>query len=114
MRGSLLAVLVGPVFALAALPFIEGFWTIVGVTAIVSTMLGSGAITQSYLADTIPEEIRGTGLGVVRTTAATLGSAGPVLFGILADNGYFDEAYLVLAALMVLIVVLTFQMPRTD
>ncbi|UWG47072.1 MFS family permease [Halanaeroarchaeum sp. HSR-CO] len=113
MRGSLLAVLVGPVFGLGALPFIEGFWIIVGVTALVSTMLGSGAITQSYLADTIPADIRGTGLGVVRTTAATLGSAGPVLFGILADRGFFDEGYLVLAALMVLIIVFTLKMPRT-
>lgn len=113
MRGSLLAVVVGPVFGLAALPFIEGFWTIVGVTAIVSTMLGSGAITQSYLADTIPAAMRGTGLGVVRTIAATLGSGGPVLFGVLADRGFFDEAYLVLAGLMVLIVALTARMPRS-
>ncbi|MFB6132517.1 MAG: MFS transporter [Halanaeroarchaeum sp.] len=112
MRGSLLAVVVGPVFGLAALPFIEGFWTIVGVTAIVSTMLGSGAITQSFLADTIPAEIRGTGLGVVRTTAATLGFGGPVLFGVLAERGFFDEAYLVLAGLMVLIVGLTLLFPR--
>lgn len=112
MRGSLLAVVVGPVFGLGVLPFIEGFWTIVGVTAIVSTMLGSGAITQSYLADTIPAEIRGTGLGVVRTTAATLGSGGPVLFGVLADRGFFDEAYLVLAGLMVFIVGLTLLLPR--
>lgn len=114
MRGSLLAVLVGPVLGLGALPFIDGFWTIVGVTALVSTMLGSGAITQSYLADTIPADIRGTGLGVVRTTAASLGSAGPVLFGILADRGFFDEGYLVLAVLMVFIIVLTLRLPRSE
>ena len=113
MRGSLLGVMVGPVFGLGLLPFLEGFWPIVGVTALVSTMLGSGAITQSYLADTIPAEIRGTGLGVVRTTAATLGSGGPVLFGMLADRGYFDEGYLVLAGLMVLIIGLTMRMPRS-
>ena len=112
MRGSLLAVLVGPVLGLLALPYIQGFWTIVGITALVSTMLGSGAITQSYLADTISEEIRGTGLGVVRTTAATLGSSGPVLFGVVAENGYFDEGYLVLAGLMVLVIGFTLRMPR--
>jgi MFS family permease len=111
MRTSLLAVLVGPVFGLAALPYVTGFWPLVGLTALVSTMLGSGAITQSYLADTIPEEIRGTGLGVIRTIAATLGSAGPVLFGVIADRGFFDEGYLALAAVMVLIVLLTLRMP---
>ncbi|MEF8975871.1 MAG: MFS transporter [Halapricum sp.] len=113
MRGSLLSVLVGPVFGLAALPFVEGFWPIVALTALVSTMLGSGAITQSYLADAIPADIRGTGLGVVRTTAASLGAAGPVAFGALADRGFFDAGYLVLAGLMVLIVVLTLWMPKS-
>ncbi len=113
MRQSLLAVLVGPILGLAALPYVEGFWPLVGLTALVSTMLGSGAITQSYLADTIPADVRGTGLGVVRTTAATLGSAGPVLFGVLADRGFFDEGYLALAAVMVLIVLLTLRMPAT-
>jgi MFS family permease len=107
MRASLLAVLVGPVFGLGALPVLEGFWPIVGLTALVSTMLGSGAITQSYLADTIPASVRGTGLGVVRTTAASLGAAGPVLFGVLADRGFFDEGYFVLAGLIVLIIALT-------
>ncbi|MGM0372166.1 MAG: MFS transporter [Halobacteriota archaeon] len=113
MRASLLAVLIGPVFGLAVLPAVEGFWTLVGLTAVISTMLGSGAITQSYLADTIPERIRGTGLGVVRTTAATLGSAGPVLFGLVAERGYFDEGYLLLAGLMVLVVAFTLRMPRS-
>ncbi|MDZ7850261.1 MAG: MFS transporter [Halodesulfurarchaeum sp.] len=112
MRASLLAVLVGPVLGLAMLPFVEGVVALIALTALVSTMLGSGAITQSYLAEEIPAEIRGTGLGVVRTTAASMGAAGPVLFGLLADGGYFDEAYLVLAALMVLILGLTSLLPR--
>jgi len=134
MRGSLLAVLVGPVFGLAALPFVEGFWPIVGLTAVISTMLGSGAITQSYLSDAIPADIRGTGLGVVRTTAASLGSLGPVAFGSIAERGPFeipipdfifagtdalvfsgfDVGYLVFAGLMALIVVLTSLMPDSS
>lgn len=112
MRDSLLAVLIGPVFGLGALPFIEGFWPIVGLTALVSTMLGSGAITQSYLADTIPAEMRGTGLGVIRTTAASLGAVGPVAFGVIADRGFFDEGYLLLAGLMVALIALTLQLPE--
>ncbi len=113
MRGSLLAVLIGPIVGLGALPFVKGFWPLVGLTILVSTMLGSGAITQSYLADTLPEAIRGTGLGIIRTIAASLGAGGPVLFGILADNGLFDEGYLILAVLMVLLVVLTTQLPAS-
>jgi MFS family permease len=112
MRRSLVAVLVGPVAGLASLPFIEGIWPLVAVTALVSTMLGSGAITQSFLSDAIPDEIQGTGLGAVRTTSATLGAAGPVLFGAIADRGYFDEGYLLLAGILVVVVLLTLRLPE--
>ena len=112
MRRALVMVLVGPVIGLIALPFIEGFWPLVGITAFVSMMLGSGAITQSFLANSFSREIRGTGLGVIRTTVASLGAMGPVLFGGLADRGYFDEGYLVLAGILVLVIILTLRLPK--
>ncbi|CCQ33248.1 D-lactate dehydrogenase putative protein [Halorhabdus tiamatea SARL4B] len=108
-RWSLVAVLSGPVIGLALLPVVDSLAGIVVITALVSTMLGSGAITQSFLSEAFSEEARGTGLGIVRTTAATLGAAGPVLFGMIADRGFFDEGYFLLAGLMAVIVVLTFR-----
>jgi hypothetical protein len=48
---------------------------------------------------------------VIRTTSATLGAGGPVVFGVIADYGYLDEGYLALAAVMV-VVLLTLRMPR--
>ncbi|SDJ73802.1 Predicted arabinose efflux permease, MFS family [Halovenus aranensis] len=111
MRRSLVAVLVGPVAGLVLLPFVDGIWPLVGITALVSSMLGTGAITQSYLSELFADDMRGTGLGVVRTTAATLGASGPVLFGIVADRGYFDEGYLALAGVMAVIILLTLRMP---
>lgn len=112
LRRALVIVLVGPVAGFAILPFLDGFWPLVAVTVLVSTMLGSGAITQSFLSDAIPEEIRGTGLGVVRTTSATFGALGPVLFGALADRGYFDEGYLLLAGILVVVIFLTLRLPE--
>lgn len=112
VRGSLVAVLVGPLFGFALLPIVEGLWALLAVTALVSTMLGTGAITQSFLAERFSEAIRGTGLGAVRTTAATLGAAGPVLFGAIADRGFFDVGYLLLAALMAVVILLTLRIPR--
>ena len=114
MRRALVLVLVGPVAGLGLLPLIKGFWPLLGVTALVSTMLGSGAITQSFLSDVIPEDIRGTGLGVVRTTTATFGAIGPVLFGAIADRGYFDEGYVLLAAILVVVVLLTLRLPHSS
>lgn len=112
VRRSLMIVLSGPVVGLFALPFIEGLAAIVAVTALVSTMLGTGAITQSYLSEAFAADMRGTGLGVVRAIAATLGSFGPVLFGVIADRGLFDEGYLALSAIMAVIVLLTVRMPE--
>jgi MFS family permease len=114
MRSSLIVVLVGPVVGLGALPFVEGFWPLVAVTAVVSTMLGSGAITQSFLANAFSAEIRGTGLGVVRTITAIIGATGPVLFGGVADRGYFDEGYLLLAVLLIIVILLTLRLPRSS
>lgn len=111
LRNALVLVLVGPVAGFVLLPFVEGFWSLAAVTALVSTMLGSGAVTQSFLSDTIPANIRGTGLGVVRTSAATLGAMGPVAFGAVADRGYFDEGYLLLGVIAVVVILLTLRLP---
>ncbi|RLM56454.1 MFS transporter [Halobellus sp. Atlit-31R] len=110
LRRSLVLVLSGPVVGFALLPTVGGFAGLAGVTALASTMLGSGTITQSYFSDAFSEEIRGTGLGVVRTTTATLGAAGPVLFGAIAERGYFDEGYWLIAGVLVLVIVLTLRL----
>lgn len=106
-RRALIAVLVGPVVGLVLLTFVDGFWPIAGITAVISVMLGSGAITQAFLTDSFAEDMRGTGLGVVRTTVSTLGAMGPVIFGGIAERGYFDEGYLLLATILVVVLLLT-------
>lgn len=111
MRSALVILLAGPVVGLGSLPFIEGFWPLAGITAIVSVMLGSGTVTQSFLADAFSVEIRGTGLGVVRTMTSIVGATGPVLFGGIADRGYFDEGYLLLAVVLVVVILLTLRLP---
>lgn len=114
MRNALVIILAGPVLGLGLLPFTEGFWPLAGITVIVSMMLGSGAITQSFLADAFSAEVRGTGLGVVRTITATIGATGPVIFGGIADRGYFDEGYLVLAGVLVVVILLTLRLPQSS
>ncbi|RQH03241.1 MFS transporter [Natrarchaeobius oligotrophus] len=113
-RVSLIAILVPPVAGFALLPFVDNVWLLVGVTALVSTMLGSGAVTQPYLADSFSNEVKGTGLGTVKTITLTLASGGPVLFGVIADYGYFDEGYFVLAGIVALVVAFTVRMPDAD
>ncbi|XVH33079.1 MFS transporter (plasmid) [Haloferacaceae archaeon DSL9] len=112
IRGSLPIVLGGSVIGFTLLPAVDGFWSIVGVTILTSSMLGSGAITQSYLTETVPPDIQGTGLGIIRSSAAMLGATGPVLFGWIAERGYFDEGYLFLAAIIGIVTLLTLRMPE--
>ena len=115
IRRSLPIVLGGAIIGFALLPFLSDFWLLAGDTVLISSMLGSGAITQSYLSETIPPEIEGTGLGAVRSSASLLASTGPVLFGAVAERGFFDEGYLSLALLMGVVTLLTLRLPgETD
>ncbi|MCG1002602.1 MULTISPECIES: MFS transporter [Halobacterium] len=113
MRRSLIGILLPAAAGFVLLPVVSGVWPLVGVTALVSTMLGTGAITQSFLADAFSEATQGTGLGVVRTLTASLAAAGPVVFGVVGDHGYFDEGYVFLAVVMAVVVVLTYRMPES-
>lgn len=112
MRWALIIVLLGPVGGLLLLTLVESLVLLLLATLIISTMLGTGAITQSFLADQFPPDMQGTGLGVIRTSAAILGSTGPVLFGVIADHGLFDEGYLTLAVILVIVILLTLLMPQ--
>lgn len=112
IRRSLPIVLSGAIAGFALLPVLDGLWLLIADTILISTMLGSGAITQSYLSETIPNEIEGTGLGTVRSVASMLGAMGPVLFGTIADRGFFDEGYFLLAVLVGVITLLTFRLPK--
>lgn len=98
--------------ALVVLPLVDGFWTLIAVTALLSAMLGRGTIALSYVTDALPGDILNTGLGTLRTTYMTIGAAGPVVFGAIADRGFFDEAFLLLAVLSGLTLVLIWWLPE--
>ncbi len=112
LRWALIGVLLGPVVGLLVLPFVDGVVVLLGVTLAISTMLGNGAVTQSFVAEQFPVDMQGTGLGVIRTTAAVIGSAGPVVFGVVAEQGFFDEGYIALAVILVIVILLTYRMPE--
>jgi len=113
MRKSLIGLLIPAVAGFLILPVVENVLFLAGVTALISTMLGSGAVTQSFLADSFSDEMQGTGLGVVRTITVALAATGPLLFGVVADYGYFNEGYIALAMILAIVVGLTSWMPET-
>ena len=113
MRWALISVLVGPVVGLLLLPIVESLGMIIIVTLVISNMIGNGAVTQSFIAEQFPSEIQGTGLGTVRTVSAVIGSTGPVLFGVVAERGFFDEGYVVLAVILLIVIALAYRTPDT-
>ncbi|ADD07480.1 major facilitator superfamily transport protein (plasmid) [Natrialba magadii ATCC 43099] len=112
IRRSLVIVASGPAIALLALPFVEGFWPLVGITALVSTLLGFATVTEPYLLETLPEEIRGTGFGILRTIAFMVAALSPVAFGAAADNDFFDQAFMALAVLAGVMLLLAARIPK--
>ena len=98
-RKALFVILAGSGTALVLLPLVEGFWPVVAITALVSVMLGGGAVVLSYMATAVPDDIQNTGLGALRTVYMTIGAASPVVFGAIADRGFFNEAFVLLAGI---------------
>lgn len=90
----------------AALPFVAGLWPIVGITVLTSAFLGYGTVVLTYLTESLPTAIQGTGLGFLRTGYLLVGAPSPALVGAAANRGFFDEAFLGLAALVVVMILL--------
>jgi MFS family permease len=112
VRRSLVIVSSGPVVAFLALPLVDGFWLLVVVTALVSTLLGFATVTEPYLLEQLPSDIRGTGFGTLRTVGFMIGALGPVFFGAAADRGFFDQAFMALALFAAGMMLLAFRIPK--
>lgn len=100
--------------SLAALPFVEGLGGAIAVSIGMGTLLAFETPTESYLVQSLPSSIEGTGFGVLRTTVFAVGAAGPAVFGLLADRGYFDELFFALAIIAVGMILLARQLPTVS
>ncbi len=99
VRYPLLGLMCTAVVALGALPFVRDVWSFVVVTVLASSLLGYETIIVSDLTRRLPEQTQGTNLGALRTIYIMLGALSPVVFGAVADRGYFDEAFFGIALL---------------
>jgi MFS family permease len=99
VRYPLLGLMGTAAVALAAVPFLRDAWSFVAVTVLASSLLGYETIIISDLTARLPEGTQGTNLGALRTVYVMLGAASPVVFGAVADRGYFDEAFVGIAVM---------------
>lgn len=96
-RKTLVVVSVVAAGSLLFLPFVDTLLGLVCLTVVASGLLGATPLTQTYLVNHLPADMRGTGLGLLRTTYIGLGATSPLIVGVAADFGYFDGAFLGLA-----------------
>lgn len=99
VRPPLLAIMAAAAAGLAAVPFARGLLPFVLITVLAGSLLGFETIVISDLTRRLPDRSRGTNLGALRTVYIALGALSPVVFGSVADRGYFGEAFLGLAVL---------------
>lgn len=96
-RDTLVLFFGGCTSALWLLPFLAGRSQLLLVTILVSTLNGCAVVTQTFIADALPQEMQGTGLGTLKAGWMLCGAAAPLLIGVLADSDHFDTAFVLLA-----------------
>lgn len=109
---TLLIVIGISAMGIAFLPFVSSLWSLIVVTILVSLLLGRGTVSLSYMTDTLSDDVQNTGFGSLRTIYMLVGAASPVLIGSIADRGYFDEAFLLLAAISGVTALLAIKLPK--
>lgn len=111
-RPTLVVVTAVSAIALFALPLVDTLAGIALVTIVSSTLLGVTPLTQTYLVNAMPDDMRGSGLGLLRTGLIALGATGPVIVGAVAEAGFFDAAFFGLAVAAGAGIVLSFFVPH--
>jgi MFS family permease len=99
---------------LLLVPFASGRYQLTAVTLLLGSIFFVTPVAIPMLMATLPADIEGTGLGLLRTGYFLFGATGTAVVGILADRGSFDESFLVLTALLLVAVLLVAVLPDPD
>jgi len=87
------------VVPLAALPLVEGRLALGVVGALVGVRMAVGPVSNAYIIALLPDDVQGTAWGALRTGFFIVGSFGSTAVGYMADAGYFDLAFYMLAGI---------------
>lgn len=111
VRRSMPAFVALSAVGMLALPLVEGLPWLVGVTVLLSFLLGLFTITLAHLTATLATEVQGSGLGLIRTVYIGVGAVSPVGVGLIADAGRFDDVFWLLGGVLVAAGALTLALP---
>ncbi len=82
------------------------------VVAVLGTRMAIAPVTNAYIVGKLPEHIEGSAWGFIRTVFFSVGSTGSTFVGFFADANRFDFAFLVLAGLSAVALVLYVLLPK--
>lgn len=114
VRRTLLVIAVVSGMGFAILPVVDGPFSLLLVTMVIGTGKGKGTIGLAYLTMSLPGDVQNTGLGLLRTIFFLLSSTSLLVFGVIADLGYFDEAIFLLAVLTGVSLVFVLKLPSVS
>lgn len=93
---------------LLSLQFFENLLIIILITLLISYRNGLGVVTNTYIADNLDDEIKGSGLGIIRTSWTFVGALSPLFVGFISDFSSLNTSFLILAGVSIIGFVLTF------
>lgn len=100
------------VFPLAVLPFARESLAIAVISILLGIRIAMGPVSNAYVVRVLSDDVMGATWGLVRTLFFMIGSTGSIFVGALADRGFFDEAFFVLAGLTLVAAVLYHYLPE--
>lgn len=71
---------------------------------LLGTRAGMAPLNDTYLITALPNDVQGSGYGMLRTIYLSLGALGSVIVGVFVDHDLFDEAFLFLTGITALTV----------
>ncbi|UPV76719.1 MFS transporter (plasmid) [Halorussus limi] len=111
-RLVLVALAAVSVLPLLALPFLSGLVPITVVIVLAGVQLGIAPVTNTYIINALPPAERNGAWGLLRTGYFLIASTGSVFVGVLADEGYFDSAVLILGGLLAVVAIIFAFLPE--
>jgi predicted MFS family arabinose efflux permease len=113
-RRVLVAIAAVGILTVGALPFVDGVVALGALVAVLGSRVAAGPITNAYIVDTLPDAEEGSAWGLLRTVMFLISATGSVFVGWLSDAGWFDGAFLALAAITACAVGLYALLPQRE
>ena len=99
---------------LAGFPFVDSTAAFLALSVLASFQLAFWPIIFAYIPRALPDNVQGSGFGLLRAVFLYVGAAGPIVVGSLADFDLFDESFLLLAGLTGIALVLSAVLPDVE